>query len=457
MEHKIIHREINSLIFAEYNPRQLTKDQYQNLKDSISRFGLVDPIIVNSNKDRKNIIVGGHQRVKVAKDMDIEYVPVLEIDLTYEKERELNVRLNRNTGEWDFDVLSNNFEIEELQDWGFDDIDLKLFEDEENDEIFVEKDVPKEVYNSAWREWAKDVKFQYEILSKHNTSFSSITEGYAKIKFLNSLYKGKDYPRHCSLAFHNHQFITNGDLYSVYEGLDKVANGEIKAERLIFCSGDNPNLSNLVSGSLPFSGARMPLDFPAMLAKKIINKYAEGGKVIDPCFGWGGRMIGFLLSDAKYYFGIDVSDLQYKGVKKIKDAFMPFVDNKDVELKCSPFEEVEIKEKYNLAITSPPYFDVEKYIGGNQSHQLDNYDIWKEKFYTVLINNVYDCLLDGGVFALQVGSQRYPLLEDGKKIGIEKGFVYEGDFETDMKNHFKGTEEEKQERILILRKNYGKT
>ena len=130
MEHKIIHREINTLIFAEYNPRQLTKDQYQNLKDSISRFGLVDPIIVNSNKDRKNIIVGGHQRVKVAKDMDIEYVPVLEVDLTYEKERELNIRLNKNTGEWDMDILANNFEIEELIGFGFDEEELKLFNED---------------------------------------------------------------------------------------------------------------------------------------------------------------------------------------------------------------------------------------------------------------------------------------------------------------------------------------
>ena len=130
MEHKIIHREIGSLIFAEYNPRQLTKDQYQDLKDSISRFGLVDPIIVNSNKDRKNIIVGGHQRVKVAKDMDIEFVPVLEVDLTYEKERELNIRLNKNTGEWDMDILANNFDMEELIDFGFNDEDLKIFNEE---------------------------------------------------------------------------------------------------------------------------------------------------------------------------------------------------------------------------------------------------------------------------------------------------------------------------------------
>ena len=126
MDHKIISKDIDSLIFAEYNPRQLTKDQYKHLKDSIDRFGLVDPIIVNKNKDRKNIIVGGHQRVKVAKDINIKEVPVLEVDLTYDRERELNVRLNANTGEWDTDILANMFDIDELQDWGFDDIDLKI-------------------------------------------------------------------------------------------------------------------------------------------------------------------------------------------------------------------------------------------------------------------------------------------------------------------------------------------
>jgi ParB-like chromosome segregation protein Spo0J len=72
---KIINKTIDSLIFAEYNPRQLTEEQYQQLKDSITRFGLVDPIIVNQHQDRKNIIVGGHQRTRVAKKLGIEEVP----------------------------------------------------------------------------------------------------------------------------------------------------------------------------------------------------------------------------------------------------------------------------------------------------------------------------------------------------------------------------------------------
>ena len=143
MNHKIVNKDINSLIFAEYNPRQLTEDQYKHLKDSIDRFGLVDPIIVNKNKDRANIIIGGHQRVRVAKDMNIKEVPCLELDLSYDRERELNIRLNANTGEWDTDILANVFDIDELTDWGFDDLDLSLFEDEVVKGLTDDDDVPE--------------------------------------------------------------------------------------------------------------------------------------------------------------------------------------------------------------------------------------------------------------------------------------------------------------------------
>ena len=124
---EIHQKTIDSLIFAEYNPRQLTEDQYKQLKDSITRFGMVDPIIVNTHKDRLNIIVGGHQRVKVAKKMGIEDVPCVFVNLNYDKERELNVRLNKNTGGWDYDILADMFDMDELIDWGFKEEELVGF------------------------------------------------------------------------------------------------------------------------------------------------------------------------------------------------------------------------------------------------------------------------------------------------------------------------------------------
>ena len=125
---KVVQYKITDLIEAEYNPRQLTKDQHKQISDSIKRFGIVDPVIVNTHKDRKNIIVGGHQRTKVAKELGFTEMPCVEVNLTPEKERELNIRLNKNTGEWDWDELANHFDLSDLMDWGFDEKDLNFFD-----------------------------------------------------------------------------------------------------------------------------------------------------------------------------------------------------------------------------------------------------------------------------------------------------------------------------------------
>jgi len=124
---EIVPRNVEELIFAEYNPRQLTTEQHKTLTDSIKRFGLVDPILVNINSERKDVIVGGHQRVTVAKQLGFKEVPTVELDLTPEKERELNIRLNRNTGEWDWDALANHFDMDDLHEWGFTDNQLTGF------------------------------------------------------------------------------------------------------------------------------------------------------------------------------------------------------------------------------------------------------------------------------------------------------------------------------------------
>ena len=141
---KIVEVKVSDLIFAEYNPRQLTEQQGQDLKDSVQRFGFVDPIIVNSNKDRMNIIIGGHQRARIAQILDIEKIPVHYINLNTDKEKELNIRLNKNTGEWDLDQLANHFDNEDLLEWGFSEDELQFFTaDEFIDGETDEDDVPE--------------------------------------------------------------------------------------------------------------------------------------------------------------------------------------------------------------------------------------------------------------------------------------------------------------------------
>jgi len=135
---KIKNRKITELIFAEYNPRTLKEPAYKALKDSLTRFGIVDPILVNTNKERENIIIGGHQRARIWGEMGNETIPTVGLDLTLEKEKELNIRLNKNTGTWDWDSLANNFEELELSDWGFESTDF--FNDDSVDYGLVEND-----------------------------------------------------------------------------------------------------------------------------------------------------------------------------------------------------------------------------------------------------------------------------------------------------------------------------
>ena len=140
---KIVNYDIDKIIFAEYNPRELTKDQHKQLTDSINRFGLVDPLIINTHKDRANILVGGHQRLKIAKELGFKDVPCVEVDLTLDKEKELNVRLNKNTGQWDWDSLANYFDAGELLEWGFTEDELQFSEPEEVQGLTDDDDVPE--------------------------------------------------------------------------------------------------------------------------------------------------------------------------------------------------------------------------------------------------------------------------------------------------------------------------
>jgi DNA modification methylase len=140
---KTVYHPVESLIFAEYNPRQLTKDQYKSLRDSMERFGLVDPVIINKHPDRENIVIGGHQRLRIAKDMGIEKVPCVELSLDLNQEKELNVRLNRNVGEWDYDALANYFDVGELTEWGFTEDELQFWMDEPTEGLIEDDEIPE--------------------------------------------------------------------------------------------------------------------------------------------------------------------------------------------------------------------------------------------------------------------------------------------------------------------------
>lgn len=132
---------------AEYNPRKHDATAEEKLRESIKRFGLVDPIIANGATNRKNVVIGGHFRLEMAKLLGIKTVPVVYLNIPdLEREKELNLRLNRNTGDWDYELLKS-FDLELLSDVGFDTGDLADIWDQslevEDDDFDVEKEIAK--------------------------------------------------------------------------------------------------------------------------------------------------------------------------------------------------------------------------------------------------------------------------------------------------------------------------
>jgi len=157
-------KNVKDLLPADYNPRkdlQPGDPEYEKLKRSIEQFGYVEPVIWNKQTGR---VVGGHQRLKVLIDSGITEVDVVVVDMNTEKEKALNIALNKISGEWDTDKLA--LVIADLQGADFD-VSLTGFDPEELDDLFrddvkggvkeddfdVEAELNKPVFSKAGDLW----------------------------------------------------------------------------------------------------------------------------------------------------------------------------------------------------------------------------------------------------------------------------------------------------------------
>ena len=134
---EIVRRNINDLIPAPYNPRkdlQPQDEEYQQLKRSIENFGYVEPVIFNQ---RTGTVVGGHQRLKVLKDLGYEEIDCVVVDIDETQEKALNIALNKISGTWDEDKLKDL--LNELNELEFD-VDLTGFSVDDLEGLDLGKD-----------------------------------------------------------------------------------------------------------------------------------------------------------------------------------------------------------------------------------------------------------------------------------------------------------------------------
>ncbi len=119
--HSIVYRPVTEIHELEGNPRVIKKDQFEKLKTSIKNnpdYFEARPCIL-SNRTGVLVVIAGNQRLRASRELGMTEVPTILLEgLTEEREREIIVRDNVENGEWDYDILANEWEVTDLEDWG---------------------------------------------------------------------------------------------------------------------------------------------------------------------------------------------------------------------------------------------------------------------------------------------------------------------------------------------------
>lgn len=131
---QIVNKDPKTLLPSTYNPREITEQDFEKLKNSIKEFGFVENVVINP----KNEIIGGHMRVRAAIDLNFKEVPCLIINLPVRKEKLLNLALNRISGRWDNtklgELITELGNGEDIKLSGFDEWELDYYNQGPNEE-----------------------------------------------------------------------------------------------------------------------------------------------------------------------------------------------------------------------------------------------------------------------------------------------------------------------------------
>ncbi len=162
--------KINLIKSNPNNPRLIKDDKFKKLVQSIKDFPEmleIRPIVLNKD----NVILGGNMRFKACKEAGLKDVPVKIVELTQEQEREFIIKDNTSGGEWDWDMLANEWDNAELNEWGLDVWETKDI----NLDDFFEEDTsnPKEEKQKIILEYSEE---EFEIITEKFNSIGGTKE-----------------------------------------------------------------------------------------------------------------------------------------------------------------------------------------------------------------------------------------------------------------------------------------
>lgn len=195
--------------------------------------------------------------------------------------------------------------------------------------------------------------------------------------------------------------------------------------------GQIPNASRLRS-ALRYWRRTGVYNFRPSAAKALVDRYCpSGGTVFDPCAGYGGRLLGSLLSKSRpRYIGTDPSTASFGGLHQLHHWVCSYLPEftESVQLYQIPAEEMAFPQGVDVVMTSPPYWKRETY--SNEPTQAGlrypTYSLWLEQFWSPVIHKSVEALRTGGWLILNiddfsVGGTSYPLVEDTLRLVAEHG------------------------------------
>ena len=117
------YRKLKDIKLLDRNPRTIRDDDFKKLVQSIEAnpdYFEARPLIL-SDRTGELVIIAGNQRYRAAKELKLNEAPTFLIkDLTEEREKEIIIRDNVSNGQWDFDLLANEWDVDQLEEWGLD-------------------------------------------------------------------------------------------------------------------------------------------------------------------------------------------------------------------------------------------------------------------------------------------------------------------------------------------------
>ena len=269
-----------------------------------------------------------------------------------------------------------------------------------NDEIVVEKKISRDALNKIFINVFKGID-EKKLVSMMYSEQEAIFD-------FEKLCNGENIGQKISMIFNPHRYaIPTKNSMSIIEAFANKNNFLSGLSRaMLFKEGKVKELLYQVL-QLGINGIQYVNEFPPKIAQDFYKLY-NAKYILDPCAGWGGRMIG-AASVGAYYHGFEPAQKTYCGLLKLGEFLKLFETGFDFKIENMPFEDNKLKKQYDFALTSPPYYDTELYSSEstNSCNKYKTFDEWIDCFYIPLIKKTIRHVKFG--FVLNIGSRTYNL------------------------------------------------